>query len=159
MAALHVQCWREAYTHFVPPEVSATFDASRMAERWQEHIDNSNRFLIAAFDGDVPVGFINQGRPVEKIFDEMDGHIAAIYVLQSHYRRGIGRTLIGMAAQDWLSKGGHSIALGVLSENIRARSFYEALGARFVQAGTFEWAGHLLPDCVYVFENLPSLIP
>jgi ribosomal protein S18 acetylase RimI-like enzyme len=159
MAALHVQCWREAYTAIVPQDVAATFDAGRMVERWREHIENLDRFLVAAFDDGIPAGFINQGRSVEKIFPEMDGHIAAIYVLQSHYRQGIGRKLIGMAAQDWQSKGGHSIALGVLSENVRARSFYESLGAKFVRDGNFEWAGHQLPDCIYVFEDLPALIP
>jgi ribosomal protein S18 acetylase RimI-like enzyme len=159
MAELHVQCWREAYSDIVPKEVIATFEADRFVERWSEHISSPERFLIAAFDGNQPIGFINQGRPVEKIFPQMDGHIAAIYVLQSHYRQGIGRKLIGLSAQDWLAKGGHSICLGVLTENIRARSFYEALGAKFVQAGIFTWAGHPLPDCIYVFEDLPSLIP
>jgi ribosomal protein S18 acetylase RimI-like enzyme len=159
MAALHVQCWHEAYASFVPQKVVATFEASRIVERWREHISNTDRFLIAAFDNNKPIGFINQGRPVEKIFETMDGHIAAIYILQSHYRQGIGRKLIAMAAQDWLLKDGHSIALGVLAENHRARNFYEALGARFVQLGSFEWAGHALPDCIYVFEDLPALIP
>jgi ribosomal protein S18 acetylase RimI-like enzyme len=157
MAALHVQCWREAYTAIVPSDVSATFDARKIIERWREHIGNSERFLMAAFDAEKPVAFINQGRPVEKIFEGMDGHIAAVYVAQSHYRQGIGRKLFSLAARDWISQGGQSIALGVLAENTRARSFYESLGGRFVQAGTFEWAGHALPDCIYVFEDLPKL--
>lgn len=159
MAALHVQCWREAYTAIVPQAVVDSFDDVKMAERWLGHIKNPDRFLMAVFDDDLPVAFINQGNPVEKIFEGINGHIAAIYVAQSHYRKGLGRKLIGLAAQDWLAKGGHSIALGVLAENTRARRFYESLGAKFVQSGTFEWAGHALPDCIYVFENLPALIP
>ena len=157
MATLHVQCWREAYTSIVPEGVSSRFDVAPMILRWQEHVKCEERFIHGAYDGGKPVALINSGPPVEKIHDDMDGHIAALYVAQSHYRQGLGRKLMALAATDWLAKGGHSITLGVLSDNHRARSFYEALGGRLVKTSRYDWHGFQLDDAIYVFEDLQAL--
>jgi ribosomal protein S18 acetylase RimI-like enzyme len=157
MAKLHVQCWREAYSAIVPEGVSSRFDVAPMIVRWQEHLSKDDRFIHAAFDGVEPVAFINQGSPVEKIHDEMDGHIAALYVAQSHYRKGLGRTLMALSASDWVGKGGHSITLGVLAANTRARAFYESMGGRLLKTGFYDWHGFQLEDAIYVFEDLHAV--
>jgi ribosomal protein S18 acetylase RimI-like enzyme len=157
MAKLYVQCWREAYAPIVPPDLVARFDVAHMIVRWQEHVQKPERFIQAAYDGEQPIAFVNSGSPVEKIHDEMDGHIAALYVAQSHYRLGLGRKLMAFAAADWSARGGHSITLGVLAANQRARAFYEAMGGRMVKTGHYDWHGHQLEDAIYVFEDLPRL--
>jgi ribosomal protein S18 acetylase RimI-like enzyme len=157
MAKLHVGCWREAYTAIVPPDLAARFDVAHMTLRWQEHLAKPDRFILAAIDGVLPVAFINQGAPVEPVHEGMDGHIAALYVAQSHYRRGLGRQLLSLAAADWLEKGGHALSLGVLAANTRARNFYEAMGGRLVKTGVYDWHGFQLEDAIYQFENLPAL--
>ena len=95
--------------------------------------------------------------PLAYLFDRMDGPVAALYVLRSHYRMGIGRRLLGGAAIHWAKTGGCSLAPGVLAENQRVRHFYEAMGAGLVSTGTYEWDGQQLPDAIYVFENLDRL--
>ena len=157
MAKLHVQCWREAYTSIVPEGVSQRFDVAPMIVRWQEHVQNQDRFIQAAYDREYPVAFVNSGSPVEKIHAGMDGHITALYVAQSHYRQGLGRKLMALAAADWLGKGGHSLTLGVLAANRRARTFYETMGGKLVKSSTYDWHGHQLEDTIYVFEDLPHL--
>jgi ribosomal protein S18 acetylase RimI-like enzyme len=157
MARLHVQCWREAYTPIVPPELVTRFDVAHMIVRWQEHLQKEDRFIIAAYDQDKPVAFANSGSPVGKIHDDMDGHLAALYVAQSHYRQGLGRKLMALSAQNWLAQSGHSITVGVLAANQRARAFYEVMGGRLVKTGTYDWHGHQLEDVVYVFEDLQRL--
>ena len=158
-AALHVQCWREAYAEIIPRELIASFDASKRIGHWRNYIDDPSRIVIAAFDEGVPVGLVNAGHADETYFEGQDGHIAALYVLASHHKMGIGRRLVASVADLWLKRGGKTFAVGVLAENLRARRFYEALGARFVKSGTYVWDGHALPDAIYVFEDLPSLIP
>ncbi len=157
MATLHVACWREAYTVLVPDDLAKRFEVAAMILRWQEHLSKPERFIEAAYDGSQPVAFVNSGRPVEQLFDGMDGHIAALYVAKTHYRKGLGRMLMAHAAADWLAQGGHSISLGVLAENTQARSFYEAMGGRLVKTGFYEWHGHQLADAIYVFEDLARL--
>jgi GNAT superfamily N-acetyltransferase len=159
MAALHVQCWREAYATIIPQEVIAKFDVAAVTRSWADHLSYADRFILAAYDKGRAVGFINQGAPVEPYYDGMDGHIAALYVAAAHLRQGIGRKLLGAAAQDWLQYGGHSLALGVLSKNTSARAFYESRGGVIKKHGIFKWHGHDLPDVIYAFEDLTSLIP
>jgi len=159
LAALHVQCWREAYVDYVPSELMATFTAEKRLPHWRAAIPNTQKFVLGAFDSDIPVGFTISGLSSEKYIEDQDGNLETIYVAASHYRQGIGRELICRAAQDWLQNGGKSMTVGVLAKNIRARSFYESLGAKLVRLTTYNWDGHELPDAIYIFDNLPKLIP
>jgi ribosomal protein S18 acetylase RimI-like enzyme len=159
MAALHVQCWREAYAGFLPSELMSTFSTERRLPMWQVAIPHPERFVLSAYDEAKPIGFVISGATDEKHIENQDGHLWAIYIEGQYHRKGIGRELIAAAAADWLAKGGKSITLGVLAENTDARMFYEKLGARLVKTSTYDWEGHKLADAIYVFEDLTSLIP
>ncbi len=99
------------------------------------------------------------GKPKELNFEGEDGHVFMLYLRANYLRQGIGSELMKLAATQWLKQGGHSLSLSVLTENLRARRFYEALGARLVKLDTYKWDEHELPNAIYVFENLPALIP
>lgn len=159
MAALHVRCWREAYVDILPGELLNSFSEKTRLPLWQSVIPNADRFVLAAYADGTAVGFVISGGSDEKHIENQNGHLWGLYISADYGRRGIGRKLIASAAGDWLAKGGTSMTIGVLAENIRARSFYEALGAKLVKLGTYEWDGYPLPDTVYVFENLPALTP
>jgi ribosomal protein S18 acetylase RimI-like enzyme len=159
MAALHVQCWHEAYAEFLPAALMSGFSNGQRLPMWQAAIPHPDRFVLAAYDLAKPVGFVISGSTDEKHIENQDGHLWAIYIDGQFHRRGIGRELIAAAAGDWLAKGGKSLTLGVLAENASARLFYEKLGARLVKTSTYDWDGYKLADAVYVFENLPALIP
>jgi ribosomal protein S18 acetylase RimI-like enzyme len=159
IAALHVQCWREAYSDILPLELLNSFSNQTRLPLWLAVIPNAERFVHAAYDDEKVVGFIISGDSDKKLIENQDGHLWGLYIAAEHSRLGIGRKLIASAAVDWLAKGGTSMTVGVLAENIRARSFYEALGAKLVKLGTYEWDGYPLPDTLYIFENLPALIP
>ncbi len=137
----------------------ASFSVAKRLPMWQAIIPNAERFVAGAFDDDVPVGFAIAGPTQDQFIEAQDGHLHSLYVAASHYRQGIGRALLGRVAADWMARGGRSMTLGVLAENIRARSFYESLGARLVKFTYYNWDGHELPDAIYVFEDLNQLIP
>lgn len=75
MAALHVQCWREAYVDYLPPELMATFTAEKRLPMWQAVIPNTQKFVLGAFDLDVPVGFVISGFSNEKYIEDQDGNL------------------------------------------------------------------------------------
>lgn len=158
-AALHVQCWREAYVDILPTELLNSFTDKTRLPLWQSVIPNADRFVLAAYADGMAVGFVISGGSDERFVENQDGHLWGLYISAGYGRRGIGRKLIASAASDWLTKGGINMTIGVLAENIRARMFYEALGAKLVRLGTYEWDGYPLPDTLYIFENLPALIP
>ena len=159
MATLHVRCWREAYADILPSELVNSFNDQTRLPMWQAVIPNTQKFVLGAFDANVPVRFVISGLSDENYIEDQDGNLETIYLASSHYRQGIGRELIGRAARDWVLNGGKSLTVGVLAENIRARRFYESLGAKLVRLTTYTWDGHELPDAIYVFADLPSLIP
>ena len=99
LAALHVQCWREAYAGFLPTELISTFSNERRLPMWQAVIPNPERFVMAAYDQAKPIGFVISGATDEKHIANQDGHLWAIYIANQYHRKGIGRELIAAAAR------------------------------------------------------------
>ena len=153
-AALHVQCWREAYAEIVPPALLATFSTKTRLPMWQAVLANPQRFVLGAYAEGNPAGFIISGATEDKHIENQDGDIASLYIAASQHRKGIGRTLIGRAATDWLAQGGTSLTIGVLTENYSARRFYEEVGAKLVRQCTYNWGGFELHDCIYLLTDL-----
>lgn len=61
---------------------------------------------------------------------------------------------MGLAAGEWLGRGGLAFAVGVLTASHGARAVQFALGGRFVRHETYRWHGHDLPESIYFFNNL-----
>ncbi len=156
-AALHVQCWREAYSAFVPAALMATFSTEKRLPMWQAALANPQRFILGAYAHGKPVGFVMSGATEEKFIAEQDGHLWALYIAAAQHRQGVGRALAHAAAQHWLSHGGKTMTIGVLAENNLARAFYEKLGAKLLKYGTYNWDGFDLPDCLYIFDDLAKI--
>ena len=153
-AALHVQCWRESYVAFLPPELMASFSVEKRLPMWQSALVNPDRFIMGAYADRQPVGFIMSGPTEEHFIERQDGHIWALYIAATQHRRGIGRDLMARAVADWLARGGHSMTIGVLANNTSGRAFYELFGAKLVRESIFDWDGFHLPDCIYVIHDL-----
>jgi len=154
-AALHVQCWREAYSAILPADLVATFSSTTRLPMWQAVIANAERFVLGAYVEGLPVGFVISGTTPEKHIENQDGHLWAIYILGAHKGKGIGRELVRLAHADWAGRGGKTMTVGVLAKNKAARDFYEKLGARLVREGIYEWGGNKLPDCIYIWNIKP----
>ncbi|HEU4336633.1 MAG TPA: GNAT family N-acetyltransferase [Nocardioides sp.] len=78
-------------------------------------------------------------------------------MLPERQGRGIGRLLLRRMADELTRLGFTRLQVGVLSANLPARAFYEAMGAEEVDRRTFEEEGHLLPECVYEWSDLGGL--
>jgi len=156
-AALHVQCWREAYADILPRELLASFSTQSRLPMWQAALVNPERFVLGAYADGTPLGFVMSGPSVEKHIPEQDGHLWALYIAAAQHRQGLGRVLVSTAAQHWLDRGGSTMTIGVLKENKRARAFYESLGAKLLKYNTYSWSGFDLPDCLYIWDDLAKI--
>ena len=152
-AALHVQCWRESYRDYVPPELMASFSTEKRLPMWEAVLATAERIVIGAYADGAPCGFIIAGASPEKLIEKQDGHVWALYIAKAQHRRGIGRMLMSLVAQKWLGRGGHSFTIGVLRANEPARAFYEELGSVLVMEGIYDWDGSQLADCVYFLDT------
>ncbi len=158
IATLHLLCWREAYFGLVPDSILERANVDERADRWRGFLRNPNSFIEAAWDIDMPIGFVSCGPPHEPAIPEGFGQIGAIYIAAQYHRRGIGRRLMSDAAKDWRNRGGDKLALTVLAENAEARAFYEKLGGKILKTGTHDWDGYQMSDAVYGFDDLNALV-
>lgn len=113
---MHVDAWRTAYAHALPPGPS-------LAERTEQH----RRFpptFVAEVDGEV-VGFVAVGACAD---DWAEGELFAIYVRPDHWGSGVGRSLIEAGEGRFRELALSDCVLWVLDVNARARRFYERVG-------------------------------
>jgi ribosomal protein S18 acetylase RimI-like enzyme len=86
------------------------------------------------------------------------GEIAALYVASDHHREGVGAALLRAAAAELRRLGVRTLRLDVLTANLPARRFYEAVGGREVGRGTTDEEGVLLPTTVYEWTDASETV-
>jgi len=122
--SVRVRCWQIAYRHVFPP---AELDTLAIDERrWRQRFLMPPRgwaTFVAERDGEV-IGFASVGPSRE---DEEHGELYAIYVDPDAWSEGAGRALIERAEAQ-LAETYDEATLWVLSDNPRARRFYELSG-------------------------------
>lgn len=157
LARLHVRCWQEAYAGLMPDQFLRDLSVEQRLAGWRRSLADPQVFAFAAFDGHDPVGFVTAG-PIREAQPGLgDGEIYAIYVSAPAYRRGIGRRLLGAAAQHWISRGGSGLTVLCIAGNKRAESFYLACGGRKAWSGEFELGGQTYPENAFQFANIQEL--
>ena len=135
IAGVHLASLRAAYQGLLPDSVAPLVldppDVKQRTRGWKRWLKRSQAStVVARVDGTV-VGFCTlHPRPGEAARG-VAGEIPALYVLPSHWRRGIGRLLCEHVLAEAHTRGFAEVVLWVLESNERARHFYDALGFRF----------------------------
>ena len=161
MGRLMVTSWLSAHRGQVPdeawqirsaewtPEVSARGWARAMAQRDETPADDV--VLVAEDDGGPLVGVAYAVR------EPTAWEVVALYVAPDRHRGGVGRLLLRAAARVLADRGVDALRVSVLTANLPARAFYEALGAVEVGTGTADEEGHLVPTTVYEWADVTVL--
>jgi ribosomal protein S18 acetylase RimI-like enzyme len=159
IAHVQVDCWRTTYAGLMPDDYLANLSYEEREAMWRRvHGPQSTSFVYVAEDeaGRI-VGFVSGGP--QRLDDlEYDGELHAIYILQEHQGKGIGRRLAETLAQRLAQEGYKSMILWVLKENASARGFYEALGGKLVREGRFEIDGVSVTEVAYGWPDILSLL-
>ena len=119
---VHYVSWMETYTGLIKQEYLDTMSLERSIEIAKKYPDNT---IIAEIGGKV-VGFAAYNKSRDDLEDT--GEVMAIYVLQAHSKKGIGKLL--MEACYKKLKQYSKVAVWVLSSNENAINFYEYQGFR-----------------------------
>ena len=77
--------------------------------------------------GDI-VGFVNHVASRDPDADGSIGEVTTVYVLPEHFGQGYGRALMDAATEALREAGFSQATLWVLTDNARARRFYEIAG-------------------------------
>jgi GNAT superfamily N-acetyltransferase len=122
--SIRVRGWQIAYRHVFPPEQldALPVDEARWRRRFVEQPPGWSTF-VAEHEGEI-VGFASVGPSRD---ERGIGELYAIYVDPDDWSQGVGGALIEQAEQR-LARDFDEATLWVLTENPRARRFYERAG-------------------------------
>lgn len=97
-------------------------EEKELAQIWQQRLHEHSHLVIAArtVDG-MLLGFAALEAPFQR------GYLRALYVEPAFFRRGVGRLLMEVAAQQARLRGARVLQLEVERKNERAQAFYRAL--------------------------------
>ncbi len=130
LARIHVDAWRVAYRGIVTATYLERFTYAKREAAFRQAIaaGTEETYLVDDDDGQA-VGILTIGASRDADLDAATtGELWGIYLLPTHWRRGLG-TQLGHATEQILhARGCRDIVLWVLADNQDARRFYAAMG-------------------------------
>ena len=134
IASVHAESLRVSHQAFLSPRAAESTLAPALELRtqgWRGWIERRRASAFVARDTGAVVGFCAvHPMPEEGSGADSTAELAALFLLPSHWRSGLGRRLCQAAFVEARERGFSSAAVWVLDPNERARRFYEALGFR-----------------------------
>lgn len=144
---IYCESWKAAYRGIVPQDY---LDSLTPDDR---QINPANYLVLESEEG-VVFGLANIGASRDKERPDW-GELRAIYLLPEFWRKGAGTALFQAAETKLRQMGFSRYFLWVLTENIRARQFYEKMG--MYPSGkehTLSIGGKEVMECQYEKEFL-----
>jgi L-amino acid N-acyltransferase YncA len=157
IARAHIESSRATYRGLLPDEVLDEMTYERRLRNWSETLgeEGGAEFVYVAEDEGGRVFGFASGGPEREGDAEFDGELYAIYLLDTHHRKGAGRGLVRAVAGRLSREGFRSMLVWVLADN-PARRFYEALGGGRVREKTIERGGRTLAEIAYGWRDFKS---
>jgi len=152
LARIHVRASQRAQeSNPAGPEAINEFG---IAEEWSRALDDPDCRILVFTMGYSVLGFAAYGPPRNHTPSDVDSELWALYVEPDRWRAGIGRALWVVAANAMTENGGKSAGAWVVLDNIRARSFSEAIGFTLVPGALREMnqSGEEISEIFYRFE-------
>jgi L-amino acid N-acyltransferase YncA len=123
---IHVECWRQAYGHFLSAEFLAALDPVTRGEGWARMLAEDRpgeNVAVLEVDGEIR-GFAASGPNVdEDATTELQ--VYSVYQLETEHGSGSGQALLDAVV------GAKPASLWVAELNTRAQAFYLRNGFRF----------------------------
>lgn len=127
-ARVLVDTWHIAYRGLVPDSALLRMTYQRSEERLRASLASGSEETYLAVDDQTVVGLLTLGTCRDEDVDKTTfGEIWGIYVRPDHWRQGIGRRFVHIAEKLLAARGFEQATLWVLSGNLEARRFYEAM--------------------------------
>lgn len=157
MARVYLASWRQAYRGIIPERLLARMSLAREVagfRRTVAHGRAGGHALVATHRSGI-VGLATAGRD-RRDRSGATAELYTLYVAPSWQSRGVGRGLMGLAAEALLADGYHTLSVWVLRDN-PARSFYARLGGQLVGSDTTRFGDVELPVVGYRWGDLFEL--
>lgn len=160
IARVHVDTWRTTYRGIVPEDYLEKLSYEKRERGWKQILssatDNGQFTYVVEDESGQIVGFANGGP--ERTGDSVyRGELNAIYILNTHQRRGIGHRLTQVVTHRLAQADIHSMLAWVLADNSACR-FYEALGGKKVYNKQIERGTAQLNEVAYGWTDTRVIV-
>lgn len=127
VAAVHANSSQAAYES-VAPEAHQSLPIERRRAFWREAIEFGEPLVQVALEAGQVIGFAGFDRSRDPKSKPTTGEIWAIYVLPSHWGRGVGLALWDATREALVEEGCTEVTVWVPLCNERALRFFELAG-------------------------------
>ncbi len=141
--------WREAYLGVIPGLALEKLITRRSSEWWRMAIARG-RPLVVLDVGLGIAGYVSYGRCRDRRL-QAQGEIDELYLAPEYQGVGYGRRLFKAVRNDLRDRSMPHLGVWALSENDRARRFYESLGGRDIVEIEERIGGVTLAKTGYLF--------
>ncbi|MCI4354987.1 MAG: GNAT family N-acetyltransferase, partial [Thermoplasmata archaeon] len=150
--------WRTTYRDLLPTPYLDSLSYAQREDLWAGVLARPAgvHIFVARELGGPVVAFATAGPPRERIEGYL-GELRAVYVRESHQRRGIGTGLLTAIADALIEEGIDSMYTWVLAENSATR-FYERRGGRRFDERTVDIAGQPVGEIAFGWTELVGQI-
>ncbi|NGM22099.1 GNAT family N-acetyltransferase [Roseomonas stagni] len=154
IAELHIASWRDAYRGVLSPDFLATSIETEFNTHWQAALTGRRRpgAVVVAMAGRHLAGFTAAWR------EGVNCHVDNLHVRPGMRNAGIGRALLGFAAQRLQDQGAVSADLWVFAANQGAARFYLSLGAEVEAPVARETYGQTVTERRMYWPSISALI-
>lgn len=152
---MHIDSWRTTYRSIVSDDFLNDLNVQTKSNFWKSVLTTKSDNVFVAESDEEIVGFATCGQSRDK--NDFDSELYAIYVLQQHQHKNIGRLLLTATAKYLLKSGHSSLYVWVLADN-NSRTFYERLGGEFFDKKKIEIGGQQMTEIAYGWRELSKLI-
>lgn len=144
---IQVTTWRDAYRDLIPDDILANITSEKIEVFVTEILSglHEGTFVLVCEMGMCPIGFCIGGPERSEREGQCPfGEIYSMYVLPAYQRLGLGKALMGHAAEILRSNGKTGLSLWVLQGNAGALRFYQSMGGVMKETKQFEAFGATL---------------
>jgi L-amino acid N-acyltransferase YncA len=158
IARVHLESWKTTYPGIIPQMYIDGLKVENGIRSWQERLtqDGGPAVFVAEDEAEI-FGFAAGGAVMHPV-EGFDGELGAIYLLQTHQKRGAGAALTRQIAGALRERGFRSMVVWVLEAN-PSRGFYERMGGELVAEQGIEIGGVMLPEVAYGWKDVRTLAP
>lgn len=150
VAELQIASWRDAYRDHLTPEYLGQQIVDDLQGLWGARVLNDGDILLVSENNGVIDGFI-------MILGQVPPYVDNLHILPTARRSGIGAALMRAGAAALIELGQSRVWLTVITENARAVSFYEAMGATRGAKRADEMFGQPVAAYPMVWDDLAAL--
>ncbi|MFD1849867.1 GNAT family N-acetyltransferase [Oceanobacillus bengalensis] len=152
IARVHVDSWRTTYTGIIPDDFLRNLSYENRTALWENNTGLHDVYVAETNSLEI-VGFAAGGRRRTDKYEAYPGELYAIYIMKEFQGKGIGKQLVQPVVENLLKEEIDSMIVLVIEDN-PSKYFYEALGARKIDAIKVKISGVDLTELVYAWDAL-----